>query len=258
MKLSENELTRIKKLTTKKGRKKSGKILVEGTRCIRELLVSDFEVEKIIVSTTLLTETGREFLKSISDHEVYELNAHKFSQIAVEKSSQGIIAVARFKAGKELSFGKKSLVCMIPKMSDPSNLGALIRSAVAFRAKLIIGSESAEVFSPKVISASSGYVFRAEIEICESVIERLNFLRDNAFRLWGADNSGNDIGSIREFPDRIVIVIGNEAFGLAEDIKQKMDSFVKIAVDPMVDSLSAPIAGSILLREISDRLGLLK
>lgn len=258
MKLSENELSRLKKLTAKKGRKKSGRFLVEGIRCVEELIASDFEVEKILVCSSLLTETGREFHGSLSKFPLYELTARKFSLLSSEKSPQGIIAVARTRIHNELSFDKKALVCVIPGMSDPSNLGALIRSAAAFRAKLIIGSDSAEIYSPRVISASSGYVFRAEIELCETVLERLNYLRGKSFTLWGADNSGRDIKSLGKFPDRIAVAIGNEAFGLAEDIKQKMDMFVKISIDSSVDSLSAPIAGSILLNEISDRLGLLK
>lgn len=258
MKISESELSRIKKLTTKKGRKQFGKFLVEGIRCLQELLASDFEVDKIIISNSLLTETGRQFLKSLSKITTHELNAPKFSQLTSEKTSQGIIAIANSRPFRELSIGKKALVCVIPRMSDPSNLGALIRSAAAFRAKLVIGSDSAEIYSPRVISASSGYVFRAEIEQCETVLEKLNNLKTKSFHLWGADNSGKNIKSLDYFPDRVAIVIGNEAFGLAEDIKQKLDLFVKIPIDPSVDSLSAPIAGSIILNEISDRLGLLK
>ncbi len=258
MKLSENELSRLKKLTSKKGRIQSGKFLVEGIRCVRELMASDFETEKLIVSNCLLTETGREFLESLSGMATYELNPRKFSQLSSEKSPQGIIAVAKIRPAGKLRLGEKSLICVIPKMSDPSNLGALIRSAAAFRAKLMIGLDSAEIYSPRVISASSGYVFRAEIELCETVLERLNYLHGKSFQLWGADNAGRDIRSLKEFPERIAMTIGNEAFGLAEDIKQKMDQFVKIPIDPAVDSLSAPIAGSILLSEIANRLGMIK
>jgi TrmH family RNA methyltransferase len=129
---------------------------------------------------------------------------------------------------------------------------------VAFGAGLIIGSESAELYSPKVVSASSGYLFRAKIKQVEAIPGEINDLRAHSFAVWGADNTGEDIGKIKETPSRIALVIGHEAFGLADDVAQKLDKTVRIPISAHVDSLSAPVAGSILLQRISERMGILK
>ncbi len=258
MDLTRNELKSLRKLSTKKGRREAGKFPVEGVRCIKELLSSDYTCEKLIICRNLLTETGHDFLASLRDAPVYELNTRQFNQIANEKSSQGMIAVADAKRLDTIEFEAKDLVVVVQKMSDPSNLGSIIRSVVAFGAKLIIGWESAELYSPKVISASSGYLFKAKIRQVEAIPGEINSLREHSFALWGADSKGEDIGKIKKLPSRIALVIGHEAFGLADDVARMLDKIVRIPISAHVDSLSAPVAGSILLQRISERMSILK
>ncbi|MBD3218945.1 MAG: hypothetical protein GF310_11775 [candidate division Zixibacteria bacterium] len=258
MDLTRNELKSLRKLSTKKGRREAGKFPVEGVRCIKELLSSDYACKMLIVCRNLLSETGHDFLDSLRGVPVYELNTRQFNQIANEKSSQGLIAVTDAKKFDTIEFEAGELLVVIQKMSDPSNLGSIIRSAVAFGAGLIIGSESAELYSPKVISASSGYLFKAKIKQVEAIPGELNSLREHSIAVWGADNTGEDIGKIKEMPSRIALVIGHEAFGLADDVARKLDKIVRIPISANVDSLSAPVAGSILLQRISERMGILK
>ncbi|HDS01649.1 MAG TPA: RNA methyltransferase [candidate division Zixibacteria bacterium] len=258
MDLTQRELSALRKLNSRKGRKESGRFLVEGVRCVKELVSSDYECEKIIVCRNLLTETGRNFLDSLKGFQVYELTTRKFNQITDEKTSQGIIAVARAADSGQPEFEPDGLVLVIQKMSDPSNLGSIIRSAVAFGAKLIIGPQSVELYSPRVISASSGYLFKAHVKTVRDILLEISTLHENSFVVWGADKNGQEIGMIEDMPARIALVIGHEAFGLADDITNELDKLVGIPISSRVDSLSAPIAASILMQRISERMGITK
>ncbi len=258
MDLTQKELSALRKLATKKGRREQGRFLIEGVRCVKELISSDYECERMIICRNLLTETGKSFLISVKTYPLYELTTRKFKQITHEKSSQGIIAVARATDLTSLDYGPTELVIVVQKMSDPSNLGSIIRSAVAFGAKILIGPESAELYSPKVISASSGYLFKAQIKLANDIPMELKELKENSFSVWGADRDGQDIKRMEDIPSRIALVIGHEAFGLADDLAYKLDKLVRIPISNEVESLSAPVAGSILAQRISERMGIIK
>jgi RNA methyltransferase, TrmH family len=251
MRILEKELAIYRKLKSKKGRREYNKFLVEGVRCIQELLKSDYTVEKIIVCEKYLTETGRLFVAGLQNRELYYLEPKKFDRIIGEKTSQGVIALAEIKHLPSMKFRRRMFVVVAHKISDPSNMGSLIRSSAAFGAKMIVGSESVDIYSPKVISASSGYLFNLEIEICPTVLDRLNHLRENTFAIWGGDNRGKDVSTIKRMPNKVALVVGNEAFGISNDVRQKLDDVIRIPIDKKVESLSAPVAGGILMYSIS-------
>lgn len=156
----------------------------------------------------------------------------------------------------KIDIGKSRFILIAERISDPSNLGSIIRSAVAFGAKLIIGPGSADIYSPRVISASSGAVLRADLEMCTSLPERLDFLKTNSFPIWGGDIDGTDVDKIAEFPPKIALVIGHEAFGLSPEIRQLLDMKVMVRVAGQVESLSAPVAAAILLYCLGRRIGM--
>ena len=258
MPITEKEYARIKKLTTKKGRSKDRRFLVEGVRCLQELLASNYQIEQIFICEDRLTETGWKFLDKRANLKPESLNPRRFDQLAGEKSSQGIIAVVKYKNLDYFKPGNANFVLIVERMSDPSNLGSVIRSAVSFGVPLVIGPQSAELYSPKVISASSGFLFRADITVSPSVLVQLNHLRENGFQIYGADSRGVNIQKIGFAGRRTALVIGNEAFGLSEDVRQKIDKTVRIPIRTEIDSLSAPVATGILLFALTDKMRKIK
>jgi TrmH family RNA methyltransferase len=256
MQITQRDLTLVRKLQSRKTRREFGKFLVEGVRCVRVLIESNYIVDKILVNESLLTETGRAFLKEHKRLPVSFLEARRFKQVASEKSSQGIIAVANIKRLKNIDPSKISLVLAAQTISDPSNLGSIIRSSFAFGARLMVSSDSADIYSSRVISASSGYIFKAEPEVCKSLIERLSFFKKNSFEIWGADTTGKALGKAARAPRKVALVVGNEAFGLSPEIRAVLDRTIKIPISPEVESLSAPVAAAVMLYALSGKIGL--
>ncbi len=256
MQITQRDLALIRRLQSRKTRREFGKFLVEGVRCVRVLVESNYIVDKVLVNESLLTETGREFLKEHKRLPVNVLEARKFKQIASEKSSQGIIAVANIKRLKNIDPCKTSLLMAAQTISDPSNLGSIIRTSVAFGARVMITADSADIYSSRVISASSGYIFKAEPEVCKSLIERLTFFKKNSFEIWGADTAGKTLGKIAKASRRVALVVGNEAFGLSPEIRAVLDRTIKIPISTEVESLSAPVAAAVMLYALSGKIGL--
>ncbi|NIP41771.1 MAG: RNA methyltransferase, partial [candidate division Zixibacteria bacterium] len=103
-----------------------------------------------------------------------------------------------------------------------------------------------------------GYLFKAQIKLANDIPMELKELKENSFSVWGADRDGQDIKRMEDIPSRIALVIGHEAFGLADDLAYKLDKLVRIPISNEVESLSAPVAGSILAQRISERMGIIK
>lgn len=253
MPITEKQLALYKKLKTKKGRQKFGKFLVEGVRCVEELKTSDYQIDDVLVCQERLTETGSQFIERSSQLDFNSIDSRRFTLLTDEKSSQGIIAIAQQKDHTRVYFGSSNLILILERISDPSNLGSIIRSAVSFGVPLIIGKESVELYSPKVISASSGLLLKAQILSCPVVNEQINNLRSKSYKIYGTDSSGSNVQKIDWLGKKIALVIGNEAFGLSEGIRQKLDKIVSIPIKARVDSLSAPVAAGIMLYAISDK-----
>jgi len=258
MPITEKQLAQYKKLKTKKGRQKFGKFLVEGVRSVEELKTSDYQIDDILVCEERLTETGIRFIEKSSKMNFTYIDSRRFSLLADEKSSQGLIAIAEQKDHARIIPGSPNLILILERISDPSNLGSIIRSAVSFGVPIIIGGKSVELYSPKVISVSSGLIFKAQILSCPAVNEQINILRAKAYKIYGTDSSGSNVQKISWLGKKIALVIGNEAFGLSEDIRQKLDKIISIPIKARVDSLSAPVAAGIMLYAISEKLSRVK
>ncbi len=249
--MTNREHSRLKKLRQKKYRQENNLFLVEGIRPLGVLHESDYFVEQVIVCTSLLTSSGREFLEKHRRLPVVELDSQRFEQLSSEITPQGILAVVQMKNHTVPIKADLEFILVAEKISDPSNLGSLLRSARAFDAGVILGTESAELYSPKVISASSGYLFKIRIEVCPDIPGRLKNLKKKAYQIWAGDVDGDNIRKIKKLPEKLALAIGHEAFGLSDSARQEVDRFVTIPISSEVESLSAPVAGAILMYILS-------
>lgn len=259
MKLTEKQLKQISRLKQHKYRDRERLFLVEGVRPARELLNSRYQVDHILVCEAELSETGREFVERTDKRLLRYLPTRKFRNLSTTRSSQGVVAVAHFPSDSRAALEKfKNLVLLAQEISDPSNLGSLIRSATAFNCGLLVGEGSADIYSPKVIAASAGIVFRSQIERTDNLSQRMSDFKSAGYHLWGAESGGEPLDKIRRIPSRLAVMIGNEAFGIDAQLHGKLDRIIKIPIVRQVESLSAPVAGAILIYELSRRMNLVK
>lgn len=132
---------------------------------------------------------------------------------------------------------KPSGLEVLTPLGDPANLGALIRSAVAFNcSKIILSSEAANPFLPKAIKASAGAIFSAQL--FKSPLE-ISELAEKCSYLWALDMKGESIHEF-EWPSDMRLLIGEEGRGLPQ---VKM-SRLSIPTGP-VESLNATVAASL-------------
>lgn len=138
-------------------------------------------------------------------------------------------------------------ILALDDVQDPENVGALLRSAVAFGFKhIILSLGCADLYNEKVIRASKGAIFDAYVER-KPLYDALSSLKQLGYLVVAAD--AHQSGSIQKV-EQIVLVLGNEGHGLTVDVLPLVDQFVTIKTET-VESLNVSVAGAILMRDWS-------
>jgi RNA methyltransferase, TrmH family len=130
-------------------------------------------------------------------------------------------------------------------VSDPGNVGTLIRTADAFGAFVALSSGCADPTSPKTLRGSAGAIFRVSL---------LDFEDAPAPRIALVANGGKPLSEV-ELPERVTFVLGAEREGLPPDVLERCAAAVSIPMAEGAESLNVAVAGAIALYEHRRRLG---
>lgn len=232
---STNERFRTwKSLLTSKGIKEHGQFLLSGEKIIREFL----KKPNLEVVAELVPKNGSALSLA---RDQYELPAELFKELDELGTHFNILVLKTPEiAVADLNTAPIGLEILCP-LGDPSNVGALIRSAEAFGAnKFILTQESANPFLPKVVKTSSGSVLRASLFKC-GALSGLSFTSE----LFVLDANGESLTKFK-WPKNIRLLVGEEGQGmksLSKDLKIKILSIDTVGVE----SLNAVVASSIAM-----------
>ena len=180
---------------------------------------------------------------------VLEVGDGVLRALADTSSPQGVVAVAtmpRFRlADLEAS---ADLVLVLAQVRDPGNAGTLVRSAAAAGAGAVVFSEgSVDPFGPKTVRASAGSVLRVPVERATPLPQTLATLKGKGFAIFAAEGTADTTIYDLDLTGRSAIVLGNEAWGLEEDLD--FDASASIPMEADVESLNVATAGSLFLFE---------
>lgn len=257
--LTRNRLQHFASVLNKKHRHATGLFHIEGLHLFDEFLKSGFEADWIVVHTDfikqhpVLANTIKNKFPSIT----FQANSAEFKKVSDTTNAQGIAAGIHQKRLKEpvFSSSRGDLIVALDHVSDPGNVGAIIRSADWFGIRNVILSPScADVYNPKAIRASMGSIFRVTCLVME-LSQFLAEAKEHRYRTYAAalDPQASELKV--EMNSSCVVVIGNEAHGISEEIRQICSHRIKIPKYGLAESLNAAMAGSILMYEFSKQLG---
>jgi len=157
------------------------------------------------------------------------------------------ISIRQFCA--DLSENDNALVIALDGITDPHNLGAILRSADQFSAALVIVPEHRSAGANEtVIRVSSGAAQYITMSTVKNLVHELEFLKDHGFWVYGADMNGESAYNVR-FPGRTVIVMGSEGSGMRTLVRTKCDHILSIPMGGHIDSLNVSVAAGILMYE---------
>lgn len=234
----------------------NGSLAIEGVRLIEEAVRSGLRFQAIIFSESGQGHAAR-LLPQISSHaEALLLPDEVFLSAVSTETPQGVAALVKLKPvtlqellDQIVQVGDQTLFVGVAGLQDPGNLGTVIRSAEAFSARaILIGEKTVSCFNPKVARASAGSLFREPL-VRVNMMESIQMLREHGVRVLATSaHKGTPLPEV-DFSHRCMVVIGNEGAGVPRDILSAADDLITIPQSPMVESLNAGIAASIILYE---------
>ncbi len=242
MSLSKNEIKFLSSLQQKKYRDEEGLFIVEGPKMVAELLnQKKFEIERIYgVESWFAEQLTPPLHTQISQKELERISAHRHPN--------EVLATVKIPVKTELILTDSKFVLLLDGVSDPGNLGTILRTAEWFGLTDIIASkESAELFNPKVIQSSMGAIFRIAYHRTDlnSVCAEL---KSNGFQILLADMDGSAVESTT-FAEKTTLIMGNESRGSHSIDKNLIDDKITIKSIGKTESLNVAIACGIILHQ---------
>lgn len=230
-----------------KERQKQGEFVVEGLRICNDLADNGVAFKTLIFSENFLKKNEKEAKKlSKNAKETVLVPDFVFEKITDTSNPQGVIAVSVMLENNSL-IDKNGRYIALENLSDPTNLGAISRTAEALGVSgIIISKNSCDPYSPKVIRASMGTILRLPLIIVDDFT---HFLKNSGLKLFACVvRDGENISNIK-FQDGSAVLIGNEANGLTSEAVQLSEK-VTIKMSGKAESLNASVAAAIAMWEL--------
>ena len=262
------DITKLIKLA--KRRRESRSFVAEGIR-----LVSEVPPEKLI--SLYIEETFYEKLDKSQDYDESDFERGFRDRImalikaAEEKESfflvndavmyklsdtetpQGILAVVEMQdmeAENLLTDDDMPFIIVMDGLQDPGNMGTIIRTAEgAGVTGILISSDSVDPYSPKVVRATMGALFRMKLCISTDLKEDISLLKEKGITVFGTHLSGKEFYD-EDFRIPSAFLIGNEGRGLKDDVAETADRLLRIPMKGRVESLNAGVSAAVVMYEV--------
>ena len=151
---------------------------------------------------------------------------------------------------------EKPFIIIAENITDPYNLGAIIRSAEGVGAHgVIIPKRNSAILTPIVYKASAGAVSHMSISKVTNIHTTIDALKKSGVWVFGAAEEGENMFLSRQFDSPLCIVIGSEGEGLSRLTKEKCDFLISIPMKGKIDSLNASVAAGVIMYEVLKQRG---
>jgi TrmH family RNA methyltransferase len=231
----------IQSLHQKKYRHELAAFLVEGAINVLELCASDYQIEVVLVTESFYKENAPLLDKQRVRLEM--VSADDLKRVGSLVVNDTALAVVKTKENRFLGADPNEFVLVLDDIRDPGNLGTILRIADWYGIrKLICSLSTADVYNPKVISASKGSFTRVAWYYCDLKM----YLAEQAQGpVYGAFLDGASVHSL-DFGKAGYIVMGNEANGISAEVEELVSQRITIPRYGAAESLNVGIATAII------------
>jgi len=237
--LSKSRITLITSLKQKKYRLQHQLFVVEGIKTINEFLNSSYTLEYLY--------TTKEFEQVTKEKQIV-VSESDLKKISFLKNSNSALAV--FKMNPAGKIDESKLIVALDNVRDPGNLGTIIRLCDWFGVTdLICNSETVDCYNPKVVQATMGSLTRVNV----TYLNLGSYLSEmENIPVYGTFMEGDNLYATAVSSSLGVIVLGNEANGISENIEKVITQKItipKFGAVQQTESLNVAMATSIMLSE---------
>lgn len=249
------------KLSDRKHRMRLGQFRFDGVKLAAEALSQGVSLRAVLLRQTdasAVAERVKQMSgRTFSDQtRVVLVVDDVFDRLSEENAPEGILCVAHAQqqlhrpwTGDESVPPLQEQVMLLESVRDPSNLGAIIRSAAAFGVdRLILSADCADIYHPRTVRASMGTLFSQRIDRTDDIVSVIAALQKSGRRVFAAalDAGAERLGKI-ETRRGDCAVVGNEGHGLSAETIKACGRAVYIPMTERAESLNAAVAASLLM-----------
>lgn len=241
--ISANKMKEIIKLHQKKYRDELKLFIVEGFKALEEIIEANIEIVEIYALNSIKLPKGAVNVQYVDEKTM--------KKISTTSSTCEILTIAKQKKFNVDNLKNYKRIALFENISDPGNLGTIIRSAAAFGIDgIILFNDCVELYSPKVIRSSAGNFFKVPVIQMDDV----NLLKDTFFdfKFISTDLANTNNISILECKQqkKYVLMFGSEATGLTKNLIDIADNNILLDMASNVESLNLSVSASILFYEL--------
>ncbi len=258
MGLSPNHIKRYRELHDAKGRREKGLFLAEGPLLIQEALKEGWPLEEVLMtSRASKSPEGKKLVRLFElagiSHEI--CSPSEIARVADAVAPQGAVALAKLPPPIDLSNALATeLLLICESISDPGNLGTLLRTADWFGVQtVLLGPGSADPFNPKVVRASAGSVFRIKTALTTDLSGLIQREVHQGRQIYAATMKGKL--TPQDLPQKGLrgLLIGHEKRGISAEMARSCTDTVHIPAHGRAESLNLAVAAGILLYCLTNR-----
>lgn len=234
---------------------------IEGRNPVLEALKSGREIDKILVQSGEKNGSLKKIIAVAREKKIVvtETEQRRLDAMSVTHSHQGVIA---FAAAREYSTvedilksaadkGEQPFIVIADDLTDPHNLGSVIRTANAAGAHgVIIPKRNSVGLSPVVEKTSAGALEFTPVARVSNLASTIEFLKKKNIWVVGADMDGSETIYTHDFSGAVAIVVGSEGKGVSRLVREKCDFIVSIPMSGQINSLNASVAAALMMYEV--------
>ena len=229
--------------------------LLSGRNPIREAIKSGRDIEKLLVAKGDLSGTAKEIIAMAKERHIPVQMVERSRLDEITPHHQGMLAYAsayRYYDVEDMlaeakEKGEEPFLVVLDGVTDPMNLGAIIRTAACVGAHGVIVPERRAVgLTPSAVKASAGAIETVKVARVTNLTRTLEMLKKQSIWLYAADMDGEDYRKVN-FAGPMALIIGAEGEGVSRLVLEASDYRVSLPMRGGVGSLNASVAAGILM-----------
>ena len=229
--------------------------LLSGRNPIREALKSGRDIEKLLVARGELSGSAREIVQMARERHIPVQEVDRARLDAITHNHQGMLAFAsayRYSTLEDMlelaeARQEQPFLILLDGITDPHNLGAIIRTAECAGAHGVIVQERRAVgLTPAAVKASAGAVEYIPVARVTNLGNTIEALKERNIWVYAADMDGEDYAGVK-FDGAVALVVGAEGEGVSRRVLECCDKTVSLPLRGQLDSLNASVAAGVLM-----------
>lgn len=242
--------------SSRKARREQGMFVTEGIKLTCEAVDAGCKLSLLFATEEALEKSDERIEHMLLSCEgFYRISQQVAEKLTQSVTTQGVFAIFHMldNSGQPVKIKNKGKYILLSSLQDPGNIGTILRTAAAFGMDgVVLSSDCPDLYSPKVLRATMGGIFRVPVAVVDDMGVYIDILRQQGVAVYAAalNERASLIGDV-SFEQGCAVVIGNEGSGIEQEMINRCNRSIMIPMQPGSESLNAAMAAGIMMWEMT-------